>query len=163
MAIGVLCRLLPHVPNVAPVTAIALFSAAYIGIRYSVVIPIATMLVSDFFIGFYQWQIILVVYATFVCIVCIGWYVNKRVSITSIFISSLGSSVIFFLSTNWAVWQFGSMYPYSFDGLLQSYEMAIPFLKNTLTGDMVYTFMFFGIFEFSKRVVFKTRQHLLYW
>ena len=50
-------RILPHPPNVAPITALALFSAVYLEKRYAFIIPIAAMLLSDYIIGFYSGMI----------------------------------------------------------------------------------------------------------
>jgi len=45
------------------------------------------------------------------------------------------------------------LYPKSFNGLLQSYFYAIPFFRNTILGDLVYTGLFFGGYEIILRVL----------
>src|SRR5437660_1620899 len=45
---SVFLRLLPHIPNVAPITAIALFGGTYLKKRYAFVIPFAAMVLSDY-------------------------------------------------------------------------------------------------------------------
>ena len=40
-----------------------------------------------------------------------------------------------------------SIYPKTIAGLIDCFVMAIPFLKNSLTGDLLYTFLFFGAYE----------------
>jgi hypothetical protein len=63
---------------------------------------------------------------------------------------TLGASVLFYLITNFGVWiDPVSAYPKNFDGLVQSYIAAIPFFRNTLTGDLVYTGVLFGVYELS--------------
>jgi hypothetical protein len=143
--VGVLGRLLPHAPNLTPITAIALFSTAYLSLRYSSVIFLVTMVVADVFIGFYQWQIMVAVYGSFLLAACIGLLVRKRATFGAIVGGTISASVVFFLITNWAVWQFGTMYEHSISGLMQSYIMALPFFRNALVGDMLYTGLLFGM------------------
>jgi hypothetical protein len=144
VAFGALSRLLPHAWNTTPVTAIALFISAYIGVRYSLASVMGTMLISDIIIGFYAWPILLAVYGSFLLAAFMGILINKYKTVQSLFITTIGSSLVFFVITNWAVWQFGTMYTHSFSGLMQAYLMAIPFFKNALFGDLIYTGLLFG-------------------
>ena len=59
-------------------------------------------------------------------------------------------STVFFLISNWAVWQFGVWYDKSLVGLIEAYTLAIPFFRNTIIGDLVYTGSLFAVFEFSR-------------
>ena len=145
--IGVTSRLLPHLWNTTPISAIALFSTAYIGLRYSSVIFISIMLVSDLFLGFYQWPIMLSVYGSFALAILIGSLLEKKRTMGLIFKCTLASSILFFVITNFAVWQFSTMYSHSFSGLLQSYFMALPFFRNSLLGDIFYAGILFGAYE----------------
>lgn len=149
IVLGVASRLLPHMPNFTPVTAIALIASMYLGLRYSLGVILAVMFVTDAIIGFYSWQIMLSVYGSLIVSSLIGLYIKKHKQVATVFLGTLGSSLLFFLVTNWAVWQFGSFYPRSFAGLMESYMMAIPFLKNSLAGDFAYTAILFGAFELS--------------
>ena len=54
LAIGLFARLLPHAPNFVPVVAIALFSGAYLNRKYSLLIPFALYVISDFLIGLHE-------------------------------------------------------------------------------------------------------------
>ena len=153
--IGVAGRFLPHMWNTTPITALALFVSVYFGVRYSMPFVFLTMLVSDIFIGFYSWPIMLSVYGSFLLACLLGEYVRQHKNIGSLVFMTLSSSVLFFLITNWAVWQFGTMYAHSWQGFMDSYMMAIPFFKNSLTGDLFYTAFFFGAYETYRSVVFK--------
>jgi len=143
--IGISGRLLPHFPNVTPIAAIALFSTAYLSLRHSFFVFLLTMIITDLFLGFYEWQIMSAVYACFLFSGILGLGIRKRYSIPMIFLSTLFSSIVFFLVTNFAVWQFGSMYPHSLSGLMESYALALPFFKNSLGGDLIYAGLFFGV------------------
>src|SRR3989338_8337603 len=49
--IGALLRVLPHPANFAPIGAVALFGGVYLPKKFALALPIAAMVVSDFFIG----------------------------------------------------------------------------------------------------------------
>lgn len=153
-----LSRLIPHPMNFAPITAIALFSGVYLDRKYAFIIPISAMLISDAFIGFYDGMIW--VYGTFVLIALIGIWLGKKInSKTSImkavfvFGTTLVSSVIFFLITNFGVWISGMLYEMNWNGLVQCYVMAIPFFRNTLAGDLFYVTVMFGLYALIRKLV----------
>jgi hypothetical protein len=144
--VGISHRIFPHPPNFAPVAAISLFSGFYFR-RYFILIPIAIMLISDIFIGFYDWKLMSVVYLSFILISLIGIILRRNKSIVFLIGGSLFGSILFFLLTNIAVWIFGQWYTHDFKGLIECYTLAIPFFKNTLTGDLFYTSLIFGAYE----------------
>ncbi len=148
LLLGVICRFLPHLPNFAPIAAIALFGAIYLPKKWALTLPLLAMLASDIFIGFYTWQIMLSVYLSFALVVGIGLLVKKNKKFHTVLGGTLLGSVIFFLITNAAVWGFGTMYAHNFSGLIQSYYMAIPFFRNSLLGDLFYTTVLVGGYEF---------------
>jgi len=148
-AATVLLRLLPHAANVAPVAALALFAGTYC-VRFSkwwLLVPIGAMVVSDIFIGTYDWRIMGAVYGSFLAAGLIGIFVGKHKHLSSIFFGSVTASVFFYLFTNFAVWLFGTMYSLTLEGLMTSYLMAIPFFRNTFFGDLFYVAVFFGTYE----------------
>lgn len=147
IALGIAGRLLPHLWNMTPLVAIALFASVYLRPRYSLTVLFVIMSATDLFIGFYQWQIMLAVYGSFAAAIAIGLMIKKHKKPATIFFGALGSSILFFVVTNWAVWQFGTMYDHSIGGLMQSYFMGIPFFKNALMGDLLYTGLLFSAYE----------------
>ena len=52
------------------------------------------------------------------------------------------------------------MYEQTFRGLMQSYEMGLPFFRNTLLGDLFYVALLFGAYELVLYVVRKRREAL---
>lgn len=147
VALGFVARLLPHPPNFAPIGAVAIFSGLYLPRRFAILLPITAMLASDFLIGFYSFPIMLSVYGSFALMGAIGLLVRRRKTFPTVVAGTLVGSVAFFLITNAAVWAFGTMYPHSAGGLLQSYAMAIPFFRNSLLGDLFYTGVLAGSME----------------
>ncbi|MDI6766019.1 MAG: hypothetical protein QME52_04260 [Bacteroidota bacterium] len=145
-----LSRLLPHPPNVAPITALALFGGVYLDKKHTFIVPIAAMLIADFFIGFHSEM--LWVYASFIAIGFIGLWLRKHKGILTGIGATLIGSVLFFVVTNFGVWLSPTfMYPRTLDGLLQCYAAAIPFFRNTLAGDFIYVGVLFGLYEFAKK------------
>ncbi|KKU48666.1 hypothetical protein A3H10_00485 [Candidatus Uhrbacteria bacterium RIFCSPLOWO2_12_FULL_46_10] len=146
---GVAARLLYHAPNFVPIGALALWVGVYLPKRYGFFLPIAVMLISDFFIGFYDWRLMMVVYASFAIIAPIGWIIRKNKSASNILLASLSGSVIFFITTNFAVWYLSNWYAHTPSGLLLSYTMAIPFFRNSLLADLFYNASFFSVYELA--------------
>jgi hypothetical protein len=145
-------RLLPHLWNMTPIVGATLFAGVYLGKRYAFAIPAIALFVSDLFIGFYDLKLLAVVYASFALVGLIAYLLKKKATAGNILLGSIVSSSAFFLITNWAVWQFSVWYPKTITGLLQSYAMGIPFFKNALIGDVVYTGIFFGAYALATRV-----------
>jgi hypothetical protein len=151
ITLGFVSRLLPHPANFAPIGAIALFAGLYLPKRWAIILPMLAMFASDYFIGFYNWRIMLAVYGSFAIAGLIGLWVRKNKKFHTILGGTLLGSITFFTITNFAVWAFGTMYTHNFDGLTQCYTMAIPFFKNTLLGDIFYTTILVGSFELAIR------------
>jgi hypothetical protein len=114
------------------------------------------MVLSDAFIGFYSY--VYWVYGTIIILALVGLWLRERVKSGStgkkigyIFGTTLASSVIFFIITNFGVWTSGMFYEMTLSGLMQSYTAAIPFFRNSLMGDLVYVTAMFGIYELVKR------------
>jgi len=149
-------EIIPHIPNFAPIAAIALFSGVYFNKRLSLIVPIIAMIVSDAIIGFYNPWIMISVYGSFTLIGLVGLWLKNHKTLPNIIGSSLTGSVLFFLITNFAVWAVPhSFYPQTLQGLLQSYTMGLPFFRFTLVGDLFYASAMFGLMEL---VIFITQK-----
>ena len=146
--VAALFRLFPHLPNVTPITAMALFSGVYFGNKkYAFVLPLLAMFLSDLFLGFSG--ITLFVYTAFILVSYIG-FASKKMNIKTILLSSLS----FFLITNFGVWLIG--YPKTMTGLLECYTLAIPFFRNALIGDFFFAGILYFGFEFVSKRYLKT-------
>ena len=159
IAIGVFGRLLPHAWNFTPLIATTIFAGVYLGKKYAFFLPIITMLISDIFVGFYEPKIMLSVYLSFAIAGLIGYRFAKSKKLNAIVLSAITSSALFFLITNGAVWFFGSMYSVGLEGLFQSYWAGIPFYRNMMLGDVIYTVSLFSLYEFSLLVMKKKAAH----
>lgn len=145
-----LSRLIPHPPNLQSVTAVALFGGATLADkRLAFLVPLGAMFVTDLVLGFHDEMA--VVYGSFAAIVCIGLWLQQRRSAPFIVGAALASSVLFFVTTNFGVWAFDRMYPLTWQGLVACYTAALPFFRNTLEGDLLYTLVLFGGFGLLER------------
>ena len=150
-------RLLPHPPNFSPIAAMALFSGAYLPKRsIAFLAPIAALLLSDLFLGFYPEVIF--VYLSVAATVLIGWALSRRKTAVRIGAAALASSLLFYLVTNFGVWLVMDYYPKTAAGLVACYVAAIPFFQNTLAGDLFFTALLFGGFAIAERLVPALRQ-----
>jgi hypothetical protein len=149
---SIVSRLIPHMPNFAPIAAFALFAGAYMPKKTGLLLLLSIMIISDVFIGFYDLRLMAAVYLSFLAISVIGWVVKKDKNASSVVLGSLSGSVVFYLITNYAVWAFSSWYPHSLNGLLSSYAMGLLFLKSSLAGDLFYTSVFFVSYEIFARL-----------
>ena len=145
--IGVSLRFLPHPPNFAPIAAVALFGGVYFSRKIAFILPITAMIISDMFIGYYEFSLMAFVYGSFLLTVILGFYLKKNKQWYTIGGSAILSAILFFLITNFAVWAFTPWYAKTISGLIQCYLMALPFFKNTLLGNLFYVTVFFGAYE----------------
>ncbi len=141
--LGILGRVTPHIWNFTPIVAISIFSAFYLGRKYAVIVPLLSVIISDFFIDFYDPKIMLPVYGSFVLIGLFSYFLRKK---TNFVITSLSSSTIFFIITNFAVWMFSGIYQLTISGLLNCYILALPFYRNAILGDLFYTGTLFALY-----------------
>lgn len=149
---GVVMRLVPHPANLAPVGAIALFGGAVLPRKLGWWLPLAIMIVSDiFFLGLYQG--VAFTWLGFLCVALFGMSLRGQSNWLRIPFGALGAAVIFFVVSNFGVWLQGQMYALSWAGLVQCYEMALPFFRNTLVGDLLYSTLLFGVFALAGRFV----------
>jgi hypothetical protein len=154
-------RLLPHPPNFAPITAMALFGAAYFDRRWlTFLVPIAAMLLSDLALEVLYWNglsaswgvhpLMGVVYGTFAVIAGLGLWLRRRARPLVLLCAAPVGSLLFFVVTNFAVWAFTADQPFpegyakTWAGLLECYTMALPFFHWTLLGDLAYSTVLFG-------------------
>ena len=140
-------RLLPHSANFAPIMAIAIFGGAVLPKRVAVWVPLLAMMVSDAIIGFYP--MMWVTWSCFLVVALVSNQLLRRPSIAKGALLTVSASLFFFVVTNFAVWVTSGMYAHTYEGLMQCYIAAIPFFRNTLSSDVIYTAALFGVYAFA--------------
>ena len=167
IVLAVISRLIPHPYNFAPFGAIALFSGAMIHNRFAAVLwPCVAAWISGvilnntLYAGMFPdftwfdynifWQCLAYALTTLV-----GWNMLKRnASAFRLGSAALGSSVIFFIVSNFGYWTTGLFYTKDLAGMIACYSSALPFYPASLAGDLLYTGAMFGIFYWVQKRFF---------
>jgi len=138
-----------HLLNFTPVAAALLFFGARQP-RTRIWIPVGLLALSDVLLNLhYGYKFTPDFFVTIVWYAAIALLgnamLNKEAKPLRIGAASLAASVSFFLISNFMVWLVWDMYAKNFSGLLGCYAAGLPFFRNTLTGDLVFSAAFFGI------------------
>ena len=145
IVLGLFSRLIIHTPNFNPLIAIALFSGIYVSRKYAVILPLASMVISDLFLGIHN--VMAFTWGSILIIALMGLKLREHKSFKNVFLGSLSSAVIFFVATNFGVWLMTGMYTYDLSGLVNCFVMAIPFFRSSLASTLIYTVVLYGIYE----------------
>ena len=162
-------RWMPHPPNFTPLVGAAVFGAAVLFRKlWAIALPIIALWISDlllnnilytqYYDGFiwfnssFVWSA-----AALLIIVFVAGFLKNKWTISKVAGASVGSSIIFFLISNFGVWMsMIEVYPRSTSGLLTAYIAGLPFLLNGLAGDMFYCAVFFGSFVLYQKWIHRT-------
>jgi len=142
--------------NFAPLSAIALCSAAYFPKKYKFSVPLITLFISDAVINFrYGAPLldpqILVRYFALGAVGCIGVLLQHRPSLKTLLPASIVGSTIFYVTTNAFSWLSDPGYAKNLGGLIQALTMGLPqysatpswmFFRNSLLSDLLFTLLF---------------------
>lgn len=178
-----LYRVWPDRPyGFAPQMAMALFGGAVIkNKRLAFLLPLLSIAVSDLLYqllyvnglttikGFYsgQWLNYLLIAG-----VTVFGFLLKRLTALRVAAFSITGSIIFFLTSNFAVWAGGGglQRPKTFSGLLQCYYDGLAFLRdyglikgfygNLFLGDLFFCTLLFGSFYLLQRTVLQPKRQL---
>jgi len=143
VVLGACARLAPHPWNFTPMMAIGLFAGSQARkATTAVLVTLLALVLSDAVLGFYSgfWY----VYAAALIPVLFGRVIRNRSGAGAIATAALASSLSFFIITNLMVWATGQLYPHTLGGLTECYLAGIPFYRNQVLGDAVYTVAIFG-------------------
>lgn len=159
--LAVIWRVAPHPWNFAPAGAIALFAGAtFDNRRAAFLVPLVAMFAGDALLewttgrGFHS--LMPLIYATYALITCLGVALRqRRSSALHVALGATASAVIFFVTSNFGVWLFGTTYAKSLEGLVACYIAAIPFFDRTLAGDLFFAALFFSAFAAGERAILR--------
>ncbi len=137
------------------VTAVALCGAAYLPSRWSLLLPIGALAVSDVILNLhYGFSLlepqILVRYACLLAIAGGGrWLAQRGWRPTEMIFGALASSTLFYLVTNTVSWITDPAYPPGVSGWWQALTTGIPgfpptwtFFRTSLIGDLLFVGLF---------------------
>lgn len=156
VAFAGLTRLLPHPANFAPLAAMALFSGAMaqrawqgigltIGATWLSDLMVNNILYAGYFQGFvwfydgFYWQ-----YGAYILMALLAHKLLPNRGLLPITGMTLTATLLFFIISNFGVWVSGGIYPPTAEGLAACYVAALPFLRNAILGDVIYSALLFG-------------------
>jgi hypothetical protein len=90
--------------------------------------------------------------------VLLGRMIRDHEGAGSIAAAAIASSLSFFLITNFMFWATGQLYPRTMAGLSACYLAGVPFYRNQVLGDVVYTVAIFGGYALINRLCEPTQQ-----
>ena len=176
-------RLVPYdyrVLNFVPLGAVALFAAARLGLRTSLLLAIGVQVVTDLGVwaqhdrselytpwflaplhGWSQTTVWSMAAGTVVYAALVGYAVLGRrflagtESPVAVGLTALSGSVLFFVVTNFVSWLV-QMTPYGYtpEGLANCFRAGLEFYRGTLPADLIYTGFLFGAHAVLARAAF---------
>ncbi len=171
IAAAAMARLLPHPFNFTPIGAMGLFGAAFFDRKWmGLAVPFAALFLTDLFLnnvvygslyhslygsGFVwfttaAWTI----YLGFAAYFLIGKLVfASKIGAKQVAVAAVAGSLVFFLLTNFGAWMTDAMYPKTPAGLGAAMAAGLPFLGNTVAGDLCFSGLLFGSLYLLKKQV----------
>jgi Family of unknown function (DUF6580) len=149
-AVLVHARAVPMPFHFTPVAAALLFFGARMP-RKRMITPVALLIVCDIYLNKFVYGYPLgwdqvVTWAWYAAIILFGGLLARNTSVLRVAGASLVASVSFFLVSNFAVWTVSrEMYPATWNGLVTCMVAGIPFFRNTLFSDLLFSAAFFGV------------------
>lgn len=153
---NIIHTIFPSLFNLAPVGALGLFcGSVFKDKRVAFLMPLLAMFIADIYFqfftnvhGFYgleQWF----VYGGLVLATLLGTFLKRRNPLNIVGFSLVGS-LIFFIVSNFGSYLSG-MWGQGSDALLTTYIRAIPFFRNTVISDLIWSSVLFGIYFLVQR------------
>ncbi len=156
---GALLRLVPHLPNFAPVAGLSLFAGARLRSWQAYIVPLIIMTVTEPIMGSVLNYPPYTIVTPFVCgsflvNVWIGSHLRRTENPWHIGGAVFLGSVQFFLITNFGLWVSGiSVFPLTLSGLMTCYLAGIPYFGRSIASDMAYAGLMFGLHAWLTRAV----------
>jgi len=148
-AVLVHARAVPMPFHFTPVAAALLFFGARMP-RQKMITPLALLMISDIYLNKFVYGYPLgwdqtVTWLWYAAILLFGGLLARNSSPMRVVGASLVASVSFFFVSNFAVWTVArEMYPATWNGLVTCMVAGVPFFRNTVVSDLLFSAVFFG-------------------
>jgi hypothetical protein len=145
--------------NASVIGALALFTAARLGVWQGVAFTAVAIALKDLCLYFTTpwWQPYPLTWVYFTGYVLLGWvFLRHSASLARVVPVALGSGLLFFFVSNFVSWVEKALpqYEHSFRGLVDCYVAAIPFYRGTFIGDVAFSVALFGAHAVLSRAYF---------
>ncbi|HUK43081.1 MAG TPA: DUF6580 family putative transport protein [Candidatus Bathyarchaeia archaeon] len=149
LAVAVHIRWIALPFSFTPVIAALLYFGARMP-RKQMWIPVAMLVASDVYLTrvTYGYPITadhFVTWGFYAAMILLGGAMIKGFSALRIGATTIIGSVSFFVVSNFAVWMVWQMYPKTLGGLTACYVAGLPFFRNAVVSDLLFSAAFFGI------------------
>jgi hypothetical protein len=114
-------------------------------------VPAALLIGSDVYLNLRVYQLPfsldqIVMWSWYLVPCFLGLLLRNHIKPLTVLAGGLGTGIGFFLTSNFAVWAFGNIaYAKNLSGLIECYTKAIPFFRNGIISDVLFSLVFFGI------------------
>ena len=152
VVISVLSRLVPHPWSFTCIGSVILFSMFFFkNTKISILATVSIFLISDFLL--YELsgtpKAGIMIYLCWLFYIPSSKLINKKYDFKSVGLAGFAGATLFFIVSNFLVWNGSMMYPHTFSGLITCYIAAIPFYINHILGNFIWSFVIFGIYKIS--------------
>ncbi len=146
VAIGAVGRLWQPGWNVTPMAGVALAAGAiFPHPLLAASVPLASLALSNLVMpGYGSLVMAAVIYAATAWPVLLGSRLVPGKAWQAVIGSALASSLVFYLTTNFAHWCLTNDYPHTFAGLVACYVAALPFYRWMPVGDVAWSVALFA-------------------
>ena len=160
---GILAKILPHPSSVTPLNNLFLHAGSKLTKGMAVIVTLIATVLADIILSYlYGYPIFgywsFFTYSGFVAIALLGSKLFLNSSPTKLICFVVSSSLIFWVWTNFGCWLIMPNYSKDLPGLISCYTMALPFLKNSLLGDLAWSLI---VFNSVYRKLFFARQIII--
>ena len=153
IVVAAVSRIVPHPWNFTPVIAMALFAGARLErTSWAVAGMFLVLALGDLAIGAFPYAGLPWVYGTLLVVTLIGRRLAKEKGLIIPLAYTIGTGALFYAVTNLGVWLQGGLYSRTFDGLFTCYVAGLPFYRNQLVGDLLFSSALFGAFALASKI-----------
>ena len=149
LSIGIIGRIIPHPANVTPLLALTLFAAKQFNLKTASLSLCIILIISDTMLsGLYHYPLFgswtLFSYSGFMLILLFS-SLNPNAVKNHLIITVLASSLGYWLWTNLGTFLFSGLYSHTISDFYTCYSVALPFLRNSLIGNLIWTIIVFKV------------------
>ena len=156
----ILVRLLPHPAGSTPLFCTTLLLGLFFSRIQTILFGLFVFVFSDIILsGVYHFPMFGIwsffTYSSFVVAFFLGAIFLNLFSLLNTFYAIISSTFLFWLLTNFGTWLSTTLYPKTMIGLFTCFIAGIPFLKNSLLGNLLWGMIIFSILHFYNNKAIK--------